>query len=558
MRRAREEEPAARGEGTAAVSSASEQRPQAHIKQTVPSLPPASHAGNVAGIEKPTGRNDEIARVEKPLTDGSSHIKPSLPPPPGDKKFPDKAATAKDAPCTGEFTSNGCITAPTAPPHKPTSVVIGKQPDKPAPKAGQSSQQTTTTRRGEGTSIFQSSTRTSSGTTTTTTTSTTTGSMSQQQESVATSSAACDGAPPASAVYPDPWQSGNLNQRYGSSWSCNMISLVPREACQLYYSCLPCMNSNQDFYEDAINSGHCVPRAAANQPSTNQPTSEPMSQPSSRPSPAPQPNPARPAVSIVQQPQFVPSDNSSTAASRVPEGPPNSWPPSAPLSTCEGQIERGAAVCVHETGSSNSPMCRRQAVLDCSCDPSTDRCRGLQACTPALQAKAKINVDWVFSNAGAKATYQLHRSMGESAFQAVESAQAHNTPVQALLRECQGWVEDYLHQQGGCTLGRNPPGPQDCSCVSVIPTGSVDDTGTPYYRVIDSCPEDHAFNVSVGFVDAHAGGNSPSYGQPQLSCPSQPFTVRPPQTYPIPSISSINLQNAGGTYTCVCRTAACN
>jgi hypothetical protein len=372
------------------------------------------------------------------------------------------------------------------------------------------------------------------------------------------SSQACAGIPPASSVYPDPWQPGNLNQRYGSNWSCKMISLVPQEACQLYYKCLPCMNSNQDFYQTGINDGTCVPRATASQPASGQ-------------SSAPQPNTAPPPRSFVPQPQFVPStaDTPSTGASRAPEGPPVSWPPSAPpLSTCEGQIERGAAICSLQTGPSNS-SCRPQAVRDCNCDPSTDRCRGEQACTPALQAKAKINVDWVFSNAGAKITYQLHTGMGESAFQAVESAQAHNPPVQSLLRECQGWVEAYLaglHKQGGpCTLGGRPPGPQDCSRFSVIPAGT-DGTGTPYYRVTDAGSDDQAMNVSVGFVDAGsslayngvAGGSSPSYGQPQFACHSLPFTVRPPQTFTIPSISAISLQNAGGTYTCVCRTGACN
>jgi hypothetical protein len=58
------------------------------------------------------------------------------------------------------------------------------------------------------------------------------------------------------AGYPDTfWQAGNLNQRYGSSWSCKMISLVPQSSCELYNSCLPCMSANEDFYQDSRNVG---------------------------------------------------------------------------------------------------------------------------------------------------------------------------------------------------------------------------------------------------------------------------------------------------------------
>ena len=68
----------------------------------------------------------------------------------------------KDIACTGAITSNGCTTKPAAPPNKPTSVVIGNQPDKPVPRASQATQQTTVIRRSEESSIFQSSSSRSS------------------------------------------------------------------------------------------------------------------------------------------------------------------------------------------------------------------------------------------------------------------------------------------------------------------------------------------------------------------------------------------------------------
>ncbi len=172
--------------------------------------------------------------------------------------------------------------------------------------------------------------------------------------------------------------------------------------------------------------------------------------------------------------------------------------------------------------------------------------------------KAKVNVDWVFSDKGAQATYAQHRSEGESCFQAVLSAQAHNRPVQKLLRACQGFVTNYLNKFGkcnGCTLANVPPGSQDCQCITIVPTGEFDETGTPFYRVTNNCPA--AMKVSVTFVDA-ATDLPPSSGQPLLLCPPMSFLVRPPQWYVIPSISGYGIWTAAGFRSCVCHDNICN
>ena len=85
--------------------------------------------------------------AEKPLPGGASHIKPSLPAQPAEKKTPAAAVAAKDAPCN----SNSCAPAPSGQPSGPTNVVIGNQPipnppwrkpgapawiNQPAPKGG--------------------------------------------------------------------------------------------------------------------------------------------------------------------------------------------------------------------------------------------------------------------------------------------------------------------------------------------------------------------------------------------------------------------------------------
>jgi hypothetical protein len=224
--------------------------------------------------------------------------------------------------------------------------------------------------------------------------------------------------------------------------------------------------------------------------------------------------------------------------------------------SCGDDITRAAGICVQQTGLDNALQCRQKAVRDCNCDSSINKCRGVETCGPELQAKAKINVDWIFADRGATGTFESHRRMGESAFEAAVSAQGHNPPVQQLLRQCRAWVEAYLGQSDGCTLANRTPGPDTCRCISVRPTGQSDPTGAPTYRVTNSCPD--GLRVSVQFVDAVSTGGTPSTGQAQLICPTKASLIRAPQTFQIPSISAVTLQGATGAYTCVCRNALCN
>lgn len=223
--------------------------------------------------------------------------------------------------------------------------------------------------------------------------------------------------------------------------------------------------------------------------------------------------------------------------------------------SCGDDITRAAGVCVQQTGLDNALSCRQKAVRDCNCDPATNKCRGVESCGPELQAKAKINVDWIFADRGATGTFESHRRMGESAFEAAVSAQGHNPPVQQLFRQCRAWVEAYLGRSNGCTLADRTPGPDTCRCISVIPIGQ-DQTGTPIYRVTNSCPD--GLRVGVQFVDAAAMGATPSTGPAQLICPTKDFQVRAPQTFQIPSISAMRLEAATGGYTCICRDALCS
>lgn len=56
---------------------------------------------------------------------------------------------------------------------------------------------------------------------------------------------------------------------------------------------------------------------------------------------------------------------------------------------------------------------------------------------------AKINIDWVFSDAGAKATYARNRRGGRTPYEAVLHAQGHNSSAQESIRACAGFATKY-------------------------------------------------------------------------------------------------------------------
>jgi len=135
----------------------------------------------------------------------------------------------------------------------------------------------------------------------------------------------------------------------------------------------------------------------------------------------------------------------------------------------------------------------------------TFQCRNGGASRPtpggatACGTEAKINVDWVFQDRGARARYAERRRQGDVPFDAVVAAQAHNPRVQSLLRGCRDWVESYLAGMGEADAGRRSPTPPtraDCRCISVLPTNDLDWQGRLAYRVINSCD---ALEVAVSF-----------------------------------------------------------
>lgn len=59
--------------------------------------------------------------------------------------------------------------------------------------------------------------------------------------------------------------------------------------------------------------------------------------------------------------------------------------------------------------------------------------------------EAKINIDWVLDkDVGARARYEKFRSDGQSAIQAIISAQAHNANAQNSIKRCRNWAVRYI------------------------------------------------------------------------------------------------------------------
>src|SRR5262249_29957974 len=103
---------------------------------------------------------------------------------------------------------------------------------------------------------------------------------------------------------------------------------------------------------------------------------------------------------------------------------------------------------------------------------------------------------------------------------------------------------------GPDTLGDGRLGSQDCSCISVLPTGTQSADGGPGYRVVNSCG---AMRVAVGFI-GDIGAMTPSYGLSSradagiLGTGEERVVYAP--AWSLVSIKSVNMRNASSGYTC--------
>ena len=324
--------------------------------------------------------------------------------------------------------------------------------------------------------------------------------------------AACSGG---DAGYPDSfWQAGNLNQRYGSSWSCKMISLVPQSSCELYNSCLPCMNGNEDFYQDSRNAGHCVARAGGGGQPNNSDHGVPGRPTMAAATPKPVPE------STSQRPLPDPSSGASLP-------PPPLLPPG---SICEGSL------------------CAVAAEYPPPPPPPNGACNWNEA---------KVNLDWVLQDAGAKATYFMWRGYGLDPVRAAIQAQAHNRHAQQTMMNCFSNLPDALASEDPSS--RNPrPEPlptrqlalKDCHCITILPTGANDTSGRPEYSVKNGCID--TFMMSVTMLGS-VGSSKPSLvsnSEHEFLMPSQKQINYSAPDSAIVSIYGWTLRNAASKLQC--------
>jgi hypothetical protein len=82
-------------------------------------------------------------------------------------------------------------------------------------------------------------------------------------------------------------------------------------------------------------------------------------------------------------------------------------------------------------------------------------------------AQARQNIDWVFVDNGAFATFTSFLEDGSSLLDAVIGAQGHNPNAQAQIRSCAAWAASYIASTyGGAAAGVSSTqasgGPQSC------------------------------------------------------------------------------------------------
>lgn len=181
------------------------------------------------------------------------------------------------------------------------------------------------------------------------------------------------------------------------------------------------------------------------------------------------------------------------------------------------------------------------------------------ACGPRAQQEAKINIDWVLQkDAGAQARYRKFRGDGQAPIDAVISAQAHNPHAQQTIRQCRDWAVKYIAGLPQAAPPAPPPGPMsrrqltpnDCGCISILPTGNPDAAGRPYYRVTNRCDLMQVAVLFKGTIGATAGDLGFSYTADAGAVGNDGGRVVQAPAWSLISIGGYTLRNSGSSLFC--------
>ena len=112
------------------------------------------------------------------------------------------------------------------------------------------------------------------------------------------------------------------------------------------------------------------------------------------------------------------------------------------------------------------------------------------------QQEAQVAVDWVFTDVGATRTFQRFLADGNSPLDSVIGAQGHNPNAQQALRDCSGWVANYIGTRyAGAIPGLRPTqvdaGSQSCEAPPA---------GLCYNGCQVSCPAGFAATCAPGIT----------------------------------------------------------
>jgi hypothetical protein len=165
--------------------------------------------------------------------------------------------------------------------------------------------------------------------------------------------------------------------------------------------------------------------------------------------------------------------------------------------------------------------------------------------------EAKTAVDWVFSDRGAQRTYASALADGKSGFDAVLTAQGHNPRAQAALRNCASQIEAYLQNRGKArpaTMSSRKLGPQDCTCVSIVPAAG----GPRQFQVTNRCD---AMKISVLFGGdtlqfSPDPGSFSGWAAAGIVSAETQSVIQAPEHWTVVTIEAYELKNAATHFTC--------
>lgn len=169
------------------------------------------------------------------------------------------------------------------------------------------------------------------------------------------------------------------------------------------------------------------------------------------------------------------------------------------------------------------------------------------------QNEAKTNLEWIFSNDGAKRTFAAARSQGKAPLDAALQAQGHNAHAQQTLRDCAGWVEAQLAGRGekrsDKDLPNRPLSQADCKCLTV--QGATGGSRGYNVNMSPTCDTMDIVLKLTGDNGGMPGGSLPLSSNARVGILRAGATkVVGAPNWSIVSLRAVTLRNASSSFVC--------